>query len=144
MMDSPRRIMIRPDNHGVEESVPSDLTIYLTDEPGELGRLGKVLGEGGVNVEGFCALISGGGLGEVHILVEDEAAAFAALAAGGVEVASEQEVAVVEVEDRPGVLGEVSRKLGDAGVNITLAYLATNTRLVFASDELARARSVVS
>jgi hypothetical protein len=65
------------------------------------------------------------------------------LAAGGVEVASEQEVAVVEVEDRPGVLGEVSRKLGDAGVNITLAYLATNTRLVFASDELARARSVV-
>ena len=124
--------------------MPSDLTIYLTDEPGELGRLGKVLGEGGVNIEGFCALISGGGLGEVHILVEDEAAAFAALAAGGVEVASEQEVAVVEVEDRPGVLGEVSRKLGDAGVNITLAYLATNTRLVFASDELARARSVVS
>ena len=124
--------------------MPSDLTIYLTDERGELGRLGKVLGEGGVNIEGFCALISGGGLGEVDILVEDEAAAFAALAAGGVEVASEQEVAVVEVEDRPGVLGEVSRKLGDAGVNITLAYLATNTRLVFASDELARARSVVT
>jgi hypothetical protein len=124
--------------------VPSDLTIYVTDEPGELGRLGKVLGEGGVNIEGFCALISGGGAGEVHILVEDEAAAFTALTAGGIEVASEQEVAVVDVDDRPGVLGEASRKLGDAGVNITLAYLATNTRLVFASDELARARSVLS
>lgn len=124
--------------------MPSDLTIYVTDEPGELGRLGKVLGEGGVNIEGFCALISGGGAGEVHILVEDEAAAFTALTAGGIEVASEQEVAVVDVDDRPGVLGEASRKLGDAGVNITLAYLATNTRLVFASDELARARSVLS
>ncbi len=122
----------------------SDLTIYLTDEPGELGRLGKVFGSGGVNIEGFCALISGGGLGEVHVLVEDEAAAFTALAAAGIEVASEQEVEVVDVEDRPGVLGDVSRVLGDAGVNITLAYLATNTRLVFASDDLARARSVLA
>jgi hypothetical protein len=124
--------------------VASDLTIYLTDEPGELGRLGKVLGGGGVNIEGFCALISGGGSGEIHVLVEDEAAAFTALAAAGIEVASEREVAVVEVDDRPGVLGDVSRKLGDAGVNISLAYLATNTRLVFASDDLARARSVLS
>ena len=121
----------------------SDLTIYLTDEPGELGRLGKILGKGGVNIEGFCALISGGGLGEVHLLVEDEAAAFTALNAAGIEVATEQEVAVVDVEDRPGVLGEVSRMLGDAGVNITLAYLATNTRLVFASDDLARARAAL-
>ena len=122
----------------------SDLTIYLTDEPGELGRLGKVFGAGGANIEGFCALISGGGMGEVHVLVEDEAAAFTALAAAGIEVAFEQEVAVVDVQDRPGVLGDVSRQLGDAGVNITLAYLATHPRLVFACDDLARARSVLA
>jgi hypothetical protein len=47
------------------------------------------------------------------------------------------------VADRPGVLGQVSRKLGDAGVNITLAYLATNTRLVFAADDLAKARAAL-
>jgi ACT domain len=47
------------------------------------------------------------------------------------------EVLVVSVDDdRPGVLGEVSRKLGESGINITLAYLATNTRLVFAADDL--------
>jgi len=34
-------------------------------------------------------------------------------------------------EDRPGVMGEVSRKLGDAVVSINLVYLATNTRLMF-------------
>jgi hypothetical protein len=120
-----------------------DLTVYLDDQPGELARLGELLGRAGVNIGGFCAVTSGGGQAEVHILVDDLTAAFTALAAAGIHVASEQEVAVVGVEDRPGVLGEVSRRLGDAGVNITLAYLATGTRLVFAADDLARARAAL-
>jgi hypothetical protein len=121
----------------------TDVTINLDDEPGELARLGQVLGRAGVNIEGFCAFVSGGGQAEIHVLVEDEAAAFTALAEAGIEIASEQEVAVVAVDDRPGVLGELSRKLGDAGVNITLAYLATSTRLVFAADDLASARAAL-
>jgi hypothetical protein len=75
------------------------------------------------------------------VLVRDMGAAFTALAKADIEVASEQEVVVVEVEDRPGVLGDVTRRLGSAGVNITLAYLATGTRLVLAADDLARARA---
>jgi hypothetical protein len=121
----------------------TDLTLHLDDHPGELARVGELLGRAAVNVEGFCAVTSGGGSAEVHVLVEDMAGAFTALAAGGIKVVDEQEVAVVEVEDRPGVLGEVSRKLGDAGVNITLAYLATRTRLVFAADDLAAAKAAL-
>jgi hypothetical protein len=121
----------------------SDLTIYLDDEPGELARLGEVLGKAGVNIDGFCALTSGGGRGEIHVLVDDAAPAFDALATAGIHVASEEEVAVVDVENRPGVLGDMSRRLGDAGVNITLAYLATETRLVFAADNLAEAKAAL-
>jgi hypothetical protein len=121
----------------------TDLTMYLDDEPGELARLGQVLGEAGVNIEGFCATTSGGGQSEVHVLVEDAAAAFDALEGAGIEIATEEEVAIVAVADRPGELGQMSRKLGDAGVNIRLAYLATNTRLVFAADDLARAKAVL-
>ncbi len=121
----------------------TDVTVYLDDQPGELARLGQVLGEAGVNIEGFCAISSAGGQAETHVLIEDAAAAFDALAAAGIEVVSEVEVAVVPVEDRPGELGQVSRKLGDAGVNITLAYLATSTRLVFAADDFARARAAL-
>jgi hypothetical protein len=33
--------------------------------------------------------------------------------------------------------------LGDAGVNITLVYLATRTQLVLAADDLAAARSAL-
>jgi hypothetical protein len=124
--------------------VATDITIFLTDQPGELGRVAQALGQRGVNIEGFCAVMGGGGMGEVHVLVEDDEGAFGALADAGIEVASEQEVAVVAVdEDRPGVLGEFTRRLAEAEVNLTLAYLATRTRLVFASDDLAAVRRLL-
>ena len=119
----------------------TDVTVYLDDAPGELARLGQVLGDAGVNIEGFCAVTSGGGQAEVHVLVQNMSGAFSALADAKIQVAFEQEVAVVDVEDNPGVLGEVTRRLGVAGVNITLAYLATRTRLVLAADDLARAEA---
>lgn len=121
----------------------TDLTIYLPDRPGELARVGDMLGAGGVNIEGICALTSVGGRAEVHLLVADAEAAFKALDTGGVRVSSEAEVLVLPVEDRPGVLGEVASSLGKAGVNITLAYLATNTRLVLAADDLASAKAAL-
>lgn len=122
----------------------TDLTVYLDDQPGELARVTSFLGNAEVNILGFCSVRSGGGKAEVHLLVDDLPLAFAALAAAGAQVASEQEVLVVTVDDRPGVLGELARKLGDGGVNITLAYLATSTRLVFAADDLAAAKEVLA
>jgi hypothetical protein len=94
--------------------MPTDLTIYLDDHPGELARMANVLGASGVNILGFCAVTSGGGKAEVHVLVDDMDPAFAALAAASIVIANEQEVAVVPVDDHPGVLGEVSRRLGAA------------------------------
>jgi hypothetical protein len=123
----------------------TDLTLYLDDQPGELARLGELLGQAGVNIEGYCSVRSGGGKAELHILVEDLESAFTALAEARVQVANEQEVAVVPVlQDRPGVIGEVGRALGDAGVNITLAYLATNTRLVLGVDDMGRAQEALA
>ena len=121
----------------------TDLTLYLDDHPGELARLGAVLGQAGVNIEGFCAVTSGGGQAEVHVLVGELADALTDLSGAGFRVVSEQEVFVVPVEDRPGVLGDVARRLGDKGVNITLAYLATSTRLVLAADDLGGARQAL-
>jgi hypothetical protein len=122
----------------------TDLTLYLDDQPGELARVGDVLGKAGANIAGLCALSSGGGEAEVHILVDDPTPAFEALHEAGIDVAAEQEVIVLPIEDRPGALGEVARKLGDANVNLTTAYLATNTRLVLAADNLAKAKSALA
>jgi hypothetical protein len=121
----------------------TDLTLYLDDQPGELARIGDVLGRAGANIAGLCAVTSAGGQAEVHILIDDATAAFEALQRAGIKIAAEQEVLVLEIEDRPGALGRAARRLGDARVNLTLAYLATNTRLVLAADNLADAKAAV-
>jgi hypothetical protein len=59
-------------------------------------------------------------------------------------VSAEHDALVLtDVEDRPGHLGDVAGRLGSANVNIEVAYLATNTRLVFAVDDLGTARSAL-
>ena len=65
----------------------TDLTLYLDDQPGELARVGDVLGKAGTNIAGLCALTTGGGQAEVHILVQDATAAFEALQDAGIKIA---------------------------------------------------------
>jgi hypothetical protein len=79
----------------------------------------------------------------VHILVHDATPAFEALDGAGIEIAEEQEVIVLDVEDRPGALAEIVHKLGTAKVNLSTAYLATNTRLVLGADNLADAKAAL-
>ena len=120
----------------------TDLTFALQDRPGTLADLAEALGNAGVNIDGIAGFaVAGEGLG--HLLVEDASAATKALADAGIEVRGESEVLVVDVPDRPGALGEMARKIADAGVNITFGYLATNTRLVLGVDDIGRARSAI-
>jgi hypothetical protein len=124
--------------------VPTDLEIVLTDRPGELGRIGEATGLAGVNILGMCAF-TGEGRGIIHILVADEGAAAArrALESAGLGVADEREVLVIDVNDRPGTLGEIARTLGESGVNIELAYTTFGVKLVVATDDLGSARAAL-
>jgi hypothetical protein len=123
----------------------TDITLILRDRPGELARLGEATGEAGVNIEGMCAM-TGEGRGVIHILVADEKVAVAreALQGAGLGVADEREVLVIDVNDRPGTLGELARALGDASVNIELAYTTFGgIKLVVATDDLESARAAI-
>ena len=113
----------------------TDLTVILENRPGTLADLGGTLGKAGINIEGLCGFPSEGD-GVFHVLVEDAAAARSALEEAGIEVRSERQVVVLECEDRPGELGKICRRIADAGVNIDLFYLATDTRLVIGADDL--------
>jgi hypothetical protein len=120
----------------------TDFTITMEDRPGSLAKLGEAMGKAGINIEGACA-VTGGGKGEVHILVEDAKASRAALQAAGIPVTSEREVLVVDAVDRPGELGRVARKLADANVNIQLFYISTGMKFVFAVDDPDKAKAAV-
>ena len=119
-----------------------DLTVILEDRPGTLADVGEALGKAGINIDGCCGFPSEG-KGVLHILVDDAAAVQRELRQAGLEVRGEREVLVLEVENRPGVLGDVTRRIAKAGVNMDLIYVASNTRLVIGADDLDKARDAV-
>jgi hypothetical protein len=122
------------------------LTVILDDRPGQLARLGRATGEAGVNIRGLAAF-TGDGKGVVHVLVDDDAVVRCreALARAGMGVADEREVLVVDLEDRPGTLGELTRQLAKASVNIDLAYPTFDgVKIVIATEDLKAARSMLA
>jgi hypothetical protein len=122
-----------------------DVMVILEDRPGELARLGEVAGAAGVNMDGFAAF-TGDGKGVVHVLVSDGRLddLRAALDSAAMPIVDEREVLVVNVADEPGAMGEVARRLADAGVNIDLAYTTFGgVRLVFGTDDMRVAREIV-
>ncbi len=123
----------------------TDLTVILEHRPGELARLGEVTGEAGVSIRGVAAF-TGEGRGVVHVLLDDQAVAGcrAALERAGIGIADEREVLVVGVEDRPMALGELTRQLAEANVNVELAYTTFGGgMIVIATDDLESARAAL-
>jgi hypothetical protein len=118
--------------------MPTDLTVVLTDEPGQLATLGEATGAAGVNIEGMCAF-TGEGRGIIHLLIADDAVqrAVDALGEAGMGIADQREVLVIDIANEPGSLGELARELAAAGVNIELLYTTFGgVRLVIATDDM--------
>lgn len=127
---------------GKEAHMAWDFTVELENQPGALADLGETTGKAGVNLEAVCG-ITYEDVGVIHILVDDADAARNALTEGDISIRDEREVLVTDVTDRPGALGELTRRLADADINIDLIYLATNTRIVLGVDKLDKARGLL-
>jgi hypothetical protein len=126
--------------------MPRNLTLILDDRPGELARIGQITGEAGVNIRGMAAF-TGEGRGVIHLLFDDGDVerALAALKAAKLGIADDREVLVIDINDRPGTLGELARELAEANVNIELAYATFGgVNLVIATDDMGSARAALS
>jgi hypothetical protein len=123
----------------------TDLTVVLEDRAGQLARVGEALGDAGVNVEGFCTTTQDG-LGIVHILVENAMLAQNALILADLKVEGESDAVVIDLSDeadRPGALGRMAGKVASAGVNISIAYVATRNRGVLVTSDNEKARTAL-
>jgi hypothetical protein len=119
-----------------------DLVIEIENTPGALAEVSAAISDAGVNIA--AATCFGSGMrAELHILVPHAEAAKHALAISHLAVTHEREVVVVEVEDRPGVLADLTRKIALAGVNLDLVYVATRNRVVFGAADLAGLRAAL-
>lgn len=119
-----------------------DLVIDIENTPGALAEVANAISDAGVNIAAATCLGSGQ-RAELHVLVPHAEAAKHALAISHLAVSREREVVVVEVEDRPGVLADLTRKIALAGVNLDLVYVATRNRVVFGAADLPALRAAV-
>jgi hypothetical protein len=119
-----------------------DLVIDVVNSPGALARVAAAISDAGVNIAA-ATCVGPGEQAELHILVPHAEAAKHALAISHVAVTREREVVVVDVEDRPGVLADLTRKIARAGVNLDLVYIATRNRVVFGADDVAALRAAL-
>ena len=119
-----------------------DLVIDIENTPGALAQVAAAISDAGVNIAA-ATCIGTGERAEMHILVPHAEAARHSLAISHLAVTREREVVVVDVEDRPGVLADLTRKIAKAGVDLDLVYVATRNRVVFGSADLAGLRTAL-
>ena len=119
-----------------------DLVIDIENSPGALAEVAAAISDAGVNLAAATCLGSGE-RAELHILVPHPEAARHSLAISHLAVSREREVVVVEVEDRPGVLADLTRKIARAGINLDLVYVATRNRVVFGAPDISALRAAL-
>jgi hypothetical protein len=119
-----------------------DLVIDVENTPGALADVTAAISDAGVNIAA-ATCIGPAERAELHILVKHAEAARHSLAISHVAVSRQEEVVVVDVEDRPGVLADLTRKIAKAGVNLDLVYVATQNRVVFGSPDIDALRAAL-
>lgn len=119
-----------------------DLELHLSDEPGQLARMGEALGQAGLSVEGGGMFLAGG-VGVAHFLVADPGPAVDALERAGLPVVACREALTVRLDqDRPGQLGALTGAMAGAGVSIEVLYSDHDGRLILMVDDVVAGRRV--
>lgn len=98
-----------------------DCSVQLTNKPGDLGRVVEALARRGVNIKALAAL-STDGMAIAHILPDDIVVARSAFDAAHIRF-TESEVHLVLLENKAGVLANVTNRLGEAGINLHALYV---------------------
>jgi hypothetical protein len=119
-----------------------DLVIDIENTRGALAEVAAAISDAGINIAA-ATCIGPGERAELHILVPHSEAAHHLLGISHIAVTREREVVVIEVEDRPGVLADLTRKIARAGVDLDLVYVATRNRVVFGAPDLDALRAAL-
>ena len=96
------------------------ITVWVESTPGQLGKIAKALGDAKINITAFTAYTTGPE-SPIRLQVSSPAKAKKALEGLGVRV-TEEEVLRLTLADKPGMLGEVGNRLGQANINVEYAF----------------------
>jgi hypothetical protein len=111
---------------GLAMHIAKQLAIFLDNRPGTLARLADALGEAEVNI---YAISTSDTIDHsvVRLVVSDYRRAMHVFEERGALVV-EDDVLVIEGDNKPGSLARVAHKLAEADVNIEYCYSATGPK----------------
>lgn len=122
------------------------ITIVVQNRPGLLAEVAELLAAKGLSINSIVA-DSVGAQGVLHLEVERADEALAALTAAGYNAVSE-DVLLARIEDRPGALAQLSRRLMEARLDIRGLNMVRRDEgwavVAIATDNNARAREVLA
>jgi len=119
--------------------VATDLAVELKeDRSGLLARAAESIASGGLNLDGFAEVE-----GRLHVLTRDPRTARLALETAGMRVCAEEQVVVLQMEDRPGVAARIFRTLAEGGLTVHYTYIASGNRVVIATEDAQKALALL-
>jgi len=124
----------------------TQIVVALQNKPGTLAKLCSTLRDAEVNISAVDGDVIAG-RGKVRLLVDNLDKAKDALKAAKIRF-SEEEAIAIELDNRPGALGEVAQKLAQAKINIKYAYAttpggSTKATVILAVSDVAKALGVI-
>ncbi|MBV8967812.1 MAG: ACT domain-containing protein [Verrucomicrobia bacterium] len=127
--------------------IVTQLALFLENKPGTLAAVCDALAAANINI--FALTISDTvDHSVVRMVVSDTRRALNIFEEHGTLVV-DNEVIMIEHDNKPGTLGAVAKKLANAGVNIEYAYLASSPQastgiLILRPNDVQRAKEILA
>jgi hypothetical protein len=122
-----------------------DCSIQLTNHAGDLARVAQAFARRGVNIKALAGM-SIGGVAMARILPDDIVIARSALEAANIKF-TESEVHQVLLENKAGILANVTSRLGEEGINLEAIYVTGTAddlvELAIVSDNPKKAKKIL-
>lgn len=99
-----------------------EITVVAKNDVGSLAQLAEALGNFGVNIEAISAYEKDN-QAFFRILTNDATTTMKAISKLGGMKATESDVIIVSLSNRPGELGKITRKLANRDVNLESLYI---------------------
>jgi hypothetical protein len=127
--------------------IVTQLALFLENKPGTLAAVCDALAAANINI--FALTISDTvDHSVVRMVVSDTRRALNIFEEHGTLVV-DNEVIMIEHDNKPGTLGAIAKKLANAGVNIEYAYLASSPQasrgiLILRPNDVQRAKEILA
>jgi len=107
-------------------SVGKEVSVVVVNEIGALARITSFLVNHGINLEAIAGYSNNiGDRAGIMFITSDNIAAIETLTQNGYMDTRENDVIIVELENRPGALKNISERLAQNDINITYIYCTT-------------------